>query len=119
MYNLVTSRVVISQDVIRLGRMIYTRLPHKLDHKSMPVVLVPISMNTCKIKDEQTLEVITRIVPASDEREDSTIDLSEKANAEWATYRTRSSCVIGHKSGMYNPATGQTVKWTDMATVVD
>ncbi len=27
--------------------------------------------------------------------------------------------MIGHKSGMYNPATGQTIKWTDKATVVD
>jgi hypothetical protein len=34
-------------------------------------------------------------------------------------YRTRSGRAIGHKSGMYNPATGQTIKWTDMATVVE
>jgi hypothetical protein len=40
MYSPVTSRVVITQDVIWLGRTFYTRLPHKLDHKSMPVVLV-------------------------------------------------------------------------------
>ncbi len=40
-------------------------------------------------------------------------------NTAWATYRTRSHCVIGHKSGMYNPATGQTAKWTEMVTVVD
>jgi hypothetical protein len=60
-----------------------------------------------------------RIVPASDKRGGATIDLSEKANTKWATYRTRSSHAIGHKSGMYNPATGQTIKLTDMATVVD
>jgi hypothetical protein len=121
MYNPVTSRVAITQDVIWLGRMFYTRSPYKLDHKSMPVVLVPISMNTCKIKDEcmQTLDVIMRIVPTSDKRGGATTDLSEKANTKWATYRTRSGCAIEHKSGMYNPATGQTVKWTDMATVVD
>jgi hypothetical protein len=120
-YNLVTSKVVITQDVIWLGWIFYTRLPHKLDHKSMPVVLVPISMNTRNIKDKstQTLEVITRIVPTSEEREVATIDLSEKANAKWATYRTRSGHAIRHKSGMYNLATGQTIKWTDMATVVD
>jgi hypothetical protein len=51
MYNPVTSRVVITRDVIWLGRMFYTRLPHKLDHNSMPVVLIPISMNACKIED--------------------------------------------------------------------
>jgi hypothetical protein len=33
MYNPATCRVVITQDVIWLGRMFYTRLPHKLDHK--------------------------------------------------------------------------------------
>jgi hypothetical protein len=122
-YNPVTSRVVITRAVIWLGRMFYTRLAHKLDHKSMPVVLVSISMNACNIKDKsaQTLEVITRIVPASasDERGGATIDLSEKANAKWATYRTRSSRVIKHKSGMHNLETGQTIKWTDMVTVVD
>ncbi len=63
--------------------------------------------------------MITKIVPASDERGIATIDSSEKVNAEWATYRTRSGCAIWHKSGMCNPATGQTIKWTDMATVVD
>jgi hypothetical protein len=70
MYNPVTSRVVITQDVIWVGMMFYTRLPHKLDHKSMPVGLVPISKNPRKIEDEsmQTLEVITRIVPVSDKR---------------------------------------------------
>jgi hypothetical protein len=57
----------------------------------MPVVLVPISMNAREIEDEQTLEVITRMVPTSDKRGGATIDLSEKVNAEWATYRTRSS----------------------------
>jgi hypothetical protein len=121
MYNPGTSRVVIARDVIWLGRMFYTRLPNKLDHKSMPVVLVPISMNACEIKDESTqmLEVITKIVPASDERGGATIDLSEKANTKWTTYRTRFGCAIRHKSGMYNLATGQTVKWTDMVTVVD
>jgi hypothetical protein len=121
MYNLVTSRVVITRDVIWPGRMFYKRLPHESDHKSMPVVLILISMNACKIKDEimQMLEVITRIVPASDKRGGATIDLSEKANAKWATYRTRSDRTIGHKSGMYNPATGQTIMLTDMATVVD
>jgi hypothetical protein len=41
MYNMVTSRVVITRYVIWLGRMFYTRLPHKLDHKSMPVVFGP------------------------------------------------------------------------------
>ncbi len=69
MYNLVTSRVVITQDVIWLGRVFYTKLPHKLDQKSMPAVLVPISLNAHNIEDESTqaLEVITRIVPASNE----------------------------------------------------
>jgi hypothetical protein len=78
-------------------------------------------MNACNINDEstQTLEVITRIVPASDKRGGATIDLPEKANTKWATYRTRSGCAIKHKSGMYNPATGQTIKWTEMTTVVD
>ncbi len=80
MYNPVTSRVVITQDVIWFGRVFYTRLPHKLDHKSMPVVLVPISMNTHNIEDKsmQTLEVITRIVPASDKRGGSTIDCQKR-----------------------------------------
>ncbi len=45
--------------------------------------------------------------------------MSEKVNAKWETNRTRSGCANGHKSGMYNPETRQTVKWTDMATVVD
>ena len=54
MYNPVTSRVAITQDVIWLGRMFYTRSPYKLDHKSMPVVSVANSMNTRKIEDEQT-----------------------------------------------------------------
>jgi hypothetical protein len=65
------------------------------------------------------LEVITRIMPASDKGGVATIDSSEKANAKWATYRSRSGCAIRHKSGMYNLATRQTIKWTDMATVVD
>jgi hypothetical protein len=79
--------------------MLYTRLPHKVDQKSMPVVLVSISMHACNIEDKstQTLEVITRIVPASDERGGATIDSSEKANTKWASYRTRSSCAIGYK----------------------
>jgi hypothetical protein len=120
-YNPVTSRVVITRDVIWLGRMFYTRLPHKLDHKSMPIVLVPISMNTHKIENKSTqmLEMITRIVSASDKRGGATIDLSENANAKWATYRTRSGRAIKHKSGIYNPATRQTIRWTVMVTVVD
>jgi hypothetical protein len=44
-------------------------------------------------------------------------DKVNAANAEWAMYII-SSCSVGRK-GMYNPATRQTVKWTDMATVVD
>jgi hypothetical protein len=60
-----------------------------------------------------------RIVPASEKRGGATIDSSEKANSEWATYRTRFGHAIEHKSGMYNPTTRQTLKWTDMATVVD
>jgi hypothetical protein len=40
MYSLVTSKVVVDSDVILLVRMFYTRLLYKLDHKSMPVVLV-------------------------------------------------------------------------------
>ncbi len=58
-------------------------------------------------------------MPASDKRGGATIDSSEKANAKWATYRTRSGGMIGHKPRMYNLATGQTIKWTDMATVVN
>ena len=45
--------------------------------------------------------------------------LQKKANAKQATYRTRSGRAIGHKSGMYNPVTGQNIKWTEMATVLD
>jgi hypothetical protein len=102
MYKPFTSRVVITRDVIWLGRMFYTRLPHKLDHKSMPVVLVPISNNARNIEDKstQTLEVITRIVPASDKKGGVTIDSSGTAKAKWATDRTRSGRTIRHKSGM-------------------
>ena len=59
MYNPVMSRVVITRDVIWLGRMFYVRLAHTLDHKS----LVSMSMNAREIKDEtmQTLEVIARV----------------------------------------------------------
>jgi hypothetical protein len=80
-------------------------------------------MNAREVQDktEQTLEVITGIVPVSDERGGTTMALSAKANAanaKWATYRKRSGCGVGCNK-MDNPATGQTVKWTNMATVVD
>ncbi len=45
-------------------------------------------------------------------------DKANAANAKWATYRKRSKHAVA-SNGMYNPATGQTVKWTNMATVVD
>jgi hypothetical protein len=111
MYNPVTSRVVITQDVIWLGRIFCTRLAHKLDHKLLPVVLVPISMNAHEVQDktEQRLEVITRIVPVSDERGGATMALSDKANAanaKWATYRKRSGHAVGRNGRRYNPATG-------------
>jgi Fe-S cluster assembly scaffold protein SufB len=81
-------------------------------------------MNAHEVQDktEQRLEVITRIVPVSDERGGATMALSDKANAanaKWATYRKRSGHAFGRNGRMYNPATGQTVKWTNMATVVD
>jgi hypothetical protein len=120
MYNPVTSRVVITHDAIWLGRMLYTRLPQKLDHSKMPVVSAPISMNAHKIKDElEMLEVVLQMnVPISEEREGTAIDSQEKSG-DWVTTKTRFGCKVGRKSGVCNPATGTTVKWTNMVAAVN
>jgi hypothetical protein len=111
--------VVITCNPIWLGRMFYTRLSHKLDHHKMPVVSLPISMNACKIEDEsEMLEVVTQTnVPISEEVEGSANDSPGKSS-DWVTTKTRLGNNVGRKLGVYYPATGTTVKWTNMAVTV-
>ncbi len=55
MYNLVTSRVVITRNAVWLGRMYYPRqASHNLD-KRMPIVSVPINMNDLNWRTTQRL----------------------------------------------------------------
>jgi hypothetical protein len=111
MYNPVTSKVVSTCNAIWLWRMFYTRLPHKLDHKKMAFVSVPINMIARKIKDElEMLEVVTQTsVPVSEEREGTVTDSLEKS-CEWVTTKMGFRCEVGRKLGVYNPATGSMVK---------
>jgi hypothetical protein len=58
--------------------------------KKMPVVLVPIHMNECKVKgNSESLKVaICTTAPTSKEREGTTNDSSEKSS-NWVTTKTR------------------------------
>jgi hypothetical protein len=74
MYNLVTSRVVITCDAIWLGRMYYPRqASHNLD-KRMPIVSVPINMNELEVENDTETIVVVKCTnaPASEEREGTT-----------------------------------------------
>ncbi len=98
MYNPVTSRVVITCDVIWLGRMYYTReVSHNLD-KKMPVVSVPIIMNKREVKDDsEPREVVTSTTaPVSKEKEGTKNGSSEKSG-NWVTNKTRFGRKVGRK----------------------
>jgi hypothetical protein len=89
MYNPVTSRVVITQNAICLGRMYYPRqASHNLD-KQMPIVSVPINMNKLEVEnDTETIVVVKRTnAPASEERE-STTNASLEKSGNWVSTMT-------------------------------
>jgi hypothetical protein len=114
MYNLVTSRVVITHNAIWLGRMYFPRqATHNLD-KQMPIVSVPINMNELELENNlETIVVVKRTnAPASKEREGTT-NASSKILGDWVTARTQFGCEVGRKSGAFDPATSTTVKWAD------
>ncbi len=113
MYNPVTSRVVITQDAIWLGRMFYARqASHNLE--KMPIVSVPINMNVIEVKnDTKTIEITTRVKTSNSKEREGTTNVSSEKSEDWATARTRFGREVGRKLGTFDPATGTTVKWLD------
>ncbi len=113
MYNPVTSRVVITQDVIWLGRMFYARqASHNLE--KMPIVSVPINMNAIEVEnDTKTIKITMRAKTSNSEEREGTTNFSLEKSEDWVTARTRFGREVRRKLGTFDPATGTTVKWSD------
>ncbi len=115
MFNPETSRIAQSCNVIWLGRMFHTRQDADL-MQQLPNVTVPISIHDKSVDAEiQKLEVVT--FPLSKERGVESNSSSDQAN-KWIMVKTRCGCAIGRKDGSYNPNTGTTIKWSDVAAAV-
>jgi hypothetical protein len=105
MYCPETSRILHTQDVMWLGRMLHTRHDAAL-MQQLPIVAVPISINDASDDTEiQRLEVGT--FPLSKERGVESNSPSEKTD-EWVQAKTRYGCAVGRKDVAYDPSTGTT-----------
>ena len=121
MYNPKSSRVVITRDIIWLGRMFFPRRETKVTMQ-LPIVSVPIS----SVQAEN--ETIELTIQTPEEREgthmDSSLDSlldssSEKAHDGWTIHRTRSGREVGRKDGKYDPSTGKTIMWSDIVAATE
>ncbi len=111
MYCPESSRILQTQDVMWLGRMLHTRRDAVLTQQ-LPIVAVSISINDASDDTEiQKVEVAT--FPLSEERGVESNSPSEKTD-EWVQAKTRYGCAVGRKDGAYNPSTGTTIKWSDV-----
>jgi hypothetical protein len=112
-YNPVTSRVVITQDAIWLGKMFYARQDsHNLE--KMPIVSVPISRNVIEVKNNtKTIKITTRAKTSNSKETEGTTNVSLEKSEDWVTARTRFGRKAGRKLSTFDPATDTTVKWLD------
>jgi hypothetical protein len=111
-YNPVKSRIAQTCNIIWMGRMFHTGREADLTQQ-LPIVTVPIIIHNKSVDTEiQRLEIAT--LPLSEERGVKSNSPSEKTN-EWVQAKMRYGCTVGQKDGVYNPSTGTTIKWSDMA----
>ena len=117
MYNLVTSRVCESRDIIWMGRMYFTS-PNCKKTQLLPVIAVPIT-NDLSSNDLAVTEVMKVMLLNSASWEGTIVDGNPNTPTEegWKTV-TRG----GRKSiptQRYEPSTGKTVTWNVTATDMD
>jgi len=118
MYNLLTSRVSVTQDIIWSGRMYFTN-ENCEKTKVLPVIAVPI---TNDVTNENLLvtEVMKIVFPNSLEREgmEAVAETDSPRKEGWVTVTTKK----GRQSippGRYDPATEKTVSWNVAVSEVD
>ncbi len=81
--------------------------------QQLPIVTVSISIHNKSVDTEiQWLEIAT--FPLSEERGVQSNSPSEKTD-EWVQAKMQYGRAVGQKDGAYNPSTGTTFKWSDMA----
>ncbi len=78
----------------------------------MQIVSIPISMHDSEVENKtEMVEIVAHNnAPVSKEREDTTNAFSGKSG-DWVTTRTQLGHKVGMKSGVFDPTTGNTVKW--------
>ncbi len=92
--------------------MFHTRWDADLTQQ-LPIVTVPISIHNKSVDTEiQRLEIA--MFPLSEERGVQSNSPSEKTD-EWVQAKTQYGRAVRQKDGAYNPSTGTTIKWSDMA----
>ena len=118
MYNLLTSRVSVTLDLIWSGLMYFTN-ENCEKTKVLPVIAVPI---TNDVTNENLLvtEVMKIVFPISLEREgmEAVAETDSLSKEGWVTVTT----MKGRQSippGRYDPATEKTVAWNVAASEVD
>jgi hypothetical protein len=92
MYNPKTSRVVITRDIIWLGRMFFPQRDTKVTLQ-LPIVSVPISSIQALNKTNSEVDTLEVMIQTPKEREGTHMDSSSKKTDGWTVHRPRS----GHK----------------------
>ena len=111
MYNLVTSRVNVTQDIIWLGCMYFRTENCEKTKVVLPVIAAPITNDLTN--EDLSVTEITKIVLSNSlgrEGTEAGAKTDSPSKEEWVTVTTkkwRQSIPPGH----YDPATGKTVSW--------
>jgi hypothetical protein len=113
MYNPKTSRVVITRDIIWLGRMFFPQRDTKV-MLQQPIVSVLISSVQVLNETNNEVDTLEVTIQTPKEREGTHMDSSLEKTDGWTVHRTRSGCKVGRKDGRYDPLTGKTIMWSDV-----
>jgi hypothetical protein len=118
MYNPKTSRVVITRDIIWLGRMFFPQRDTKVTLQ-LPIVSVPISSVQASNKTNNEVDTLEVTIQTPKEREGTHMDSSLEKTDGWTVHRTRSGREVGRKDSQYDPLTGKTIMWSDVVVATE
>jgi hypothetical protein len=118
MYNPKMSRVVITRDIIWLGRMFYPQRDTKVTLQ-LPIVSVPISSVQASNETNNEVDTLEVTIQTPKEREGTHMDSSLEKTDGWTVHRTRSGCKVGRKDGQYDLSTGKTIMWSDVVVATE
>ncbi len=103
-----TSRVVITRDIIWLGRMFFAQRDTKVTQQQ-PIVSVPISSVQALNETNNKVDTLEVTIQTPKEREGNHMDSSSEKTDGWTVHRTRSGRKVRRKDGQYNSLTGKTI----------